>query len=127
MIFGDDDDNLGGFTYSSFQIRTDSEDEATVLKGQLKSLHEKLDQLLLASKASSSEAYSKAAVESLFERTTKEHANNTLKMIKAVSDSTKVCKTTIEKFDKLIFEITALMENYESNYNTNTASANEAL
>ncbi|CAI9282409.1 unnamed protein product [Lactuca saligna] len=51
MIFGDDDDDdLGGFTYRPFQIRTESEDEATVTKRKLKSLHEKIDQLLLASK-----------------------------------------------------------------------------
>lgn len=67
MIFGDDaDDDLGGLTYSSFQIRTESEDEATVTKGQPKTIHEKLDQLLLASNASSSEAYLKVAFESLF-------------------------------------------------------------
>lgn len=67
MIFGDaEDEDLGGFTYSPFQIRTDSEVETLVTKGQLQSLHDELDQLFLLSKASSSEAYSKAAVESLF-------------------------------------------------------------
>ncbi|CAI9282322.1 unnamed protein product [Lactuca saligna] len=58
MIFRDEDadDDLAGFTYSPFQIRTESEDEATVSKAQLKAIHEKLDQLVLASKASSSDA-----------------------------------------------------------------------
>ncbi|CAH1445352.1 unnamed protein product [Lactuca virosa] len=87
-IFRDDgdDDDLGGFTYSPFQIRTESEDEATVSKGQLKAIHKKLDQLLLASKASSSDVYSKATVESLFERITKEHAENVAKMNVVVSE-----------------------------------------
>ncbi|CAI9298309.1 unnamed protein product [Lactuca saligna] len=128
MIFGDDDDDdLGGFTYRPFQIRTESEDEATVTKGQLKSLHEKIDQLLLASKASSSEAYSKETVESLFECITKEHAENVAKVNKAVSDSADVCKSTTEKVDKLISETTTFMENYRTTYNNNTASTNEAL
>ncbi|CAI9280613.1 unnamed protein product [Lactuca saligna] len=69
MIFGHDgdEDDLGGFTYSPFQIWTDNEDEALISKGQLKAINEKLDQLLLASKDSSSGAYSKATVESLYE------------------------------------------------------------
>lgn len=88
MIFRDDgdDDDLGRFTYNPFQIRTESEAEATVSKGQLKVIHKKLDQLLLASKASSSDSYSKATVESLFEHIMKEHAENAAKMNVAVSE-----------------------------------------
>ncbi|CAI9294331.1 unnamed protein product [Lactuca saligna] len=39
-----------------FQIRIDSEDEGSTTKGELKSLHENIDQLLLASQVSTSEA-----------------------------------------------------------------------
>ncbi|CAI9274242.1 unnamed protein product [Lactuca saligna] len=129
MIFGDDgvDDDLGGFTYSPFQIRTKSEDETTVSKGQLKATLEKLDQLLLASKASSSDAYSKENVDSLFERITKEHAENATKMNTTVLEYADVCKSTTEKVDKLIVETTTFMENYIPTYNNNTASANEAI
>nr|KAJ0203038.1 hypothetical protein LSAT_V11C500245520 [Lactuca sativa] len=68
MLFGNhEDDYLDGFTYSPFQIRTDSEDEVSTVKRELKSLHEKIDQLLLASQVSTSEAYSKAVVESILE------------------------------------------------------------
>lgn len=50
MIFYDaKDEDLGGFTYSPFQIQTESEDNVPVSKGQLQSLYEKIDQLLLAS------------------------------------------------------------------------------
>ncbi|CAI9277044.1 unnamed protein product [Lactuca saligna] len=82
MIFAEDSDgdDLGGFTYSQFHIRTDSEDEASISIGKLKAIHEKLDQLLLASKASSSDSYSKAMVESLFERIMKAHEENAKKM-----------------------------------------------
>lgn len=53
MIFGDaEDKDLGGLTYSPFQRRTDSEVETLVMKGKLQSIHDKLDQLLLLSKAS---------------------------------------------------------------------------
>lgn len=107
MVYGDDDDDideaLRGFTYNTFQIRTESEDEPSATKEQLKSLNEKIDQLLLASKASSSDAYSKAAIESLFECITKEHAAKAEKMNKAVNDSAKVCKLTIGKVGNIIF------------------------
>ncbi|CAI9297972.1 unnamed protein product [Lactuca saligna] len=79
MVSGDDDDTdeaLVGFTYSPFQIRIESEDEPSATKEQLNSLHEKIYQMLLASKASSFDDYSKATVESLFKRIMKEHAAN---------------------------------------------------
>ncbi|CAI9266168.1 unnamed protein product [Lactuca saligna] len=105
MVFGDDDDideALGGFTYSPFKIRSENEDEPSATKEQLKSLHEKIGQLLLVSKSSSSDSYSKEAVESLFECVTKEHAANVEKMSKAIGDSTEVCKMMTKKVDKLI-------------------------
>ncbi|CAI9264617.1 unnamed protein product [Lactuca saligna] len=98
----DDDDNLGGFTYCSFQIRNESEDEATVTKWQLKSFHQKINQLLLASK-------------------------NVANMNNAVSESIDICKSTTEKVDKIISETTTFMENYRTTYNNNTTFANEAL
>ncbi|CAI9261136.1 unnamed protein product [Lactuca saligna] len=97
------------------------------MKGKFKSFHEKIYQLLLASKASSSEAYSKETIKSLFQRITKEHAENDAQMNKAVSESTEVCKSTTEKVDKLISGTTTFMENYQTTYNNNTAFVNEAL
>lgn len=129
MIFGDDDDNddLGGFTYIPFQIQFKSEDEATITKGKLQSLHENINQLLLTSNVSSSEAYSKAAVESLFERITKEHTSIAMNTNKVVTDYAVVCKTMTEKIDKLVSDTTAFMEEYQSTYNNNTVSANATL
>ncbi|CAI9272177.1 unnamed protein product [Lactuca saligna] len=93
----------------------------------LKVIHEKLDQLLLVSKASSYDAYSKATFKSLFERKMKEHDVNAAKMNVAVSEFVDVCKSTTEKFDKLIVETTTFMENYRTTYNNNITSANKAL
>lgn len=87
----------------------------------------KIDQLLLASKTSSSEAYSKATVESLFERIMKEHSANAEKITKAVVDSAEVCKITTEKVDKQIFETTTFMENFRTTFDSNTTKANESL
>ena len=127
MIFGDEDDYLSGFTYSPFQIRIDDEDEASIMKDKLKSLHATIDQLLLASKASSSKAYSIVAVESILEQVTKEHAANAMTMSKIVSDSADVCKTTTKKLDKLTTETIEFMNGYKTTYNSSTASANQAI
>nr|KAJ0218999.1 hypothetical protein LSAT_V11C300141000 [Lactuca sativa] len=113
MIFGEDDDDLGRFTYSPFQIQTQRKDEATMSQGQLRSLHEKIDQLLLASKSSSSKSESQ-----------KENVANATTMSKAVSDSAEVCKPTTEKVDKLIADTIEFMEDYKNAYNSNTAIHN---
>ena len=97
------------------------------MKEEIKSLHEKIDQLLLVTKASSFEAYSKAAVESIIKRVMKEHVANDMTMSKAVSDSADVCKTTTGKVDKLITETIEFMNDYKTTYNSNTASANHAI
>ncbi|CAI9276643.1 unnamed protein product [Lactuca saligna] len=110
------------FTYSLFQIRTESEDESTITKWKLNSLHEKNDQLLLASKASSSEAYSNTTVESLFERITKELTTNIVKMNKVVYDYVEVYKTMTEKVNKRISDTTTSMETYQTTHNYYTVS-----
>ncbi|CAI9288706.1 unnamed protein product [Lactuca saligna] len=58
MIYGDSEDDLQGFTFSPFTIKTSSNDEALVTKGQLKAIHDKLDSLLQYAKPSSSDDYS---------------------------------------------------------------------
>ncbi|CAI9297798.1 unnamed protein product [Lactuca saligna] len=83
------------------------------------------DQLLLASNTSSSEAYSKAAIEFLFERIMKEHAAKVEKMNNAVADSAEVCKITTDKVDKLYYETTTFMENFRTTFDSNTMKANE--
>ncbi|CAI9270017.1 unnamed protein product [Lactuca saligna] len=93
----------------------------------LKAIHEKLEQLHLASKAYSSTAYSKATVASLFERIMKEHDANVAKINVSVSKSADVCKSTTKKVDKLIAETTNFMENYITTYNNNTTSVSEAF
>lgn len=76
MIYGDGEDDLLGFTFSPFTIRTESDDEAPVTKGKLKAIHEKLDSLLQASKPSSSDDYSQALIKPILETITKEHSSN---------------------------------------------------
>ncbi|CAI9282872.1 unnamed protein product [Lactuca saligna] len=46
MIYGDGEDNLPGFTFSPFTIRIESDDQAPLMKGKLKDIHEKLDSFL---------------------------------------------------------------------------------
>lgn len=58
IIYGDADEDFGGFTYSPFNITTKSDDEAPVTKEQLKAIHEKLDSLIQSSKTSTSHDYS---------------------------------------------------------------------
>ncbi|CAI9303781.1 unnamed protein product [Lactuca saligna] len=86
-----------------------------------------IDQLLLASKDSSSEAYSKAAVEYPFEQITKEHVANAEKTNKVVANSAEVCKITTEKVNKLISETTTFIENFQTIFNSNTTKTNESL
>nr|KAJ0212498.1 hypothetical protein LSAT_V11C400221470 [Lactuca sativa] len=115
MIFGDDeDDDLDGFAYSPFQTRIDGEDEVSTMIGELKSLHEKIDQLILASN-------------SILERVMKEHTANVSTLSKVVSDSTDVCKTTTKKVGKLIVETIEFMGDYKNTYNANTVTANKAI
>ncbi|CAI9281543.1 unnamed protein product [Lactuca saligna] len=108
-------------------IRNDDLEIIFVDAGQLKVINEKLDQLLLASKSSFYDAYSKAAVESLFERITNEHEENAKKMNASVFEFAEVCKSTTKKVNKLISEMTNFMETYRTNYKNNIASVNEAL
>nr|KAJ0209922.1 hypothetical protein LSAT_V11C400209070 [Lactuca sativa] len=111
MLFGDDDDeDLEAFSFSPFQIRVDNDDD-----------------LFLASNASTSKAYSKAAVESILERVTKEHNGNSSSFSKAVSDSTVVCKEMTEKFDKLITDTSLFMDEYQVTYNNNTSTTIKAI
>ena len=57
-IYGDDEDDFGGFTYSLFNIRIEIDDEAPVTKGRLKALSEKLDSLIKSTTSSSCGDYS---------------------------------------------------------------------
>ncbi|CAH1412876.1 unnamed protein product [Lactuca virosa] len=57
----------------------------------------------------------------------KEHSATVATSNKVVADSVEVCKFTTEKVDKLIEESTTFMENFQTTFNSNTTSANEAL
>ncbi|CAI9284419.1 unnamed protein product [Lactuca saligna] len=128
MVFCDDEDkDIEGFNYSPFQIRTEKDDVEHITTGQLQSLHEKIDQLLQSTKASSTDDYAKAAVESLFERIMKQHNASVDTSNKVVANFAEVCMSTTEKVDKLIEKTTSFMENFQTTYNSNTTSANEAL
>ena len=49
---------MEAFSFGPFEIRIDNEDDVSSSKAEFKSIHEKLDQLLLASNIFTSEAYS---------------------------------------------------------------------
>ncbi|CAI9276629.1 unnamed protein product [Lactuca saligna] len=127
MIYGDDEDDLAGFTFSLITIRAASDDEASITKGQLKAINEKLDSLLQACKPSSSDEYSQASVKYILEILTKEHSYNREKMNKVVDASTSVCKETTKKVDKLISYAIAFMKTFQSSFETNTTGANEEI
>ncbi|CAI9297392.1 unnamed protein product [Lactuca saligna] len=115
-----------GFTYSPFNIRTESDDEAPVMRGQLKAIHEKLDSLLHASKPSPTDDYSQATINFLRETLTK-HSANLERMKKAVNAFATVCNSTTKKVDKLISEATAFMEKFQTSFESNTAKANKVI
>ncbi|CAI9298790.1 unnamed protein product [Lactuca saligna] len=100
MIYGDDEDNFAGFTYSPFNIKTESDDEAHVMRGKLKSLLETL---------------------------TKEHSANLEKMNKPVEASATVCNNTTEKVDKLITNPRVFMEKFQRSFESNTMKVNEVI
>ena len=80
-----------------------------------------------ASQASSSDAYSKVAVEAFFQSMTKEHQVNLDKANQVVSDSTAMCKEVLEKVEKLIFNAQTFMMTLQTASETNTSKANEAI
>ena len=84
MIYGVDDDDFAWITYSTFNIKAKSDEEAPVTRGKLKVIHENLDLLLQSSKASSSEDYSQATVKSFLETLKKENSAKLEKANKAV-------------------------------------------
>nr|KAJ0198132.1 hypothetical protein LSAT_V11C700377460 [Lactuca sativa] len=128
MLFGDDDDeDLEAFSFSPFQIRVANDDDVSTSKVEFKSIHEKLDHLLLASSTSTSKAYSKAAIEAILERVTTEHTVNSSSFSQKVSDSVAVCKDTTEKVDKLIFDTRVFMDKYHVTYNNKTSITNKAI
>ncbi|CAH1418525.1 unnamed protein product [Lactuca virosa] len=57
----------------------------------------------------------------------KQHSATVETSNKAVADSAEVCMSTTEKVDKLIGDTNSFMENFQTTYNSNTTSANEAL
>ncbi|CAI9281048.1 unnamed protein product [Lactuca saligna] len=70
-----------------------------MMKGQFKSLNEKLDTLLESSKTSSNTAYSYESVKSLIETFTKEHAKSLDASTKAVENSEKINQFLLNLID----------------------------
>ncbi|CAI9269763.1 unnamed protein product [Lactuca saligna] len=127
MIYGGDDDDFEGFTYSPFNIQIERDDEALVTRGKLKAINEKLDSLLQASKASSSDEYSQVTMKPFLETLTKEHSANLEKTNKVVDASASVCNTTTEKVDKLIIDARSFMEKFQRSFESNTANSIEVI
>ncbi|CAI9285238.1 unnamed protein product [Lactuca saligna] len=125
MIYCGDDDDFAGFTYNSFIIKTESDDEALVTRGKLKAIHENLDLLLQSSKASSGEDYSQETGKSFLETLTKEQSANLEKMNKVVDDFASVCNNMNEKVDKIITDAQSFTEKFQSSFESNTVKANE--
>ncbi|CAI9266615.1 unnamed protein product [Lactuca saligna] len=127
MIYGDGEDEFTRFTFSPFTIRTKSDDEAPVMKGKLKSIHEKLDSLLKASNPSSTDYYSQASFKSIIETLTKEHSSNLENMNKVVDASATICNKMTKKGNKLISDATSFMNNFQTSFESNTTKPNESI
>ncbi|CAI9289457.1 unnamed protein product [Lactuca saligna] len=98
MIYVDGEDGFAGFTFSPFTMRTQSNDEAPVTRGQLKAIHEKINILLQASKESSHDDYSKATAEKQVKDLLSERA-----VIKiCITDITVLLSNIIETRDSMI-------------------------
>ncbi|CAI9293451.1 unnamed protein product [Lactuca saligna] len=126
MIFGDDDD-FARFTYSPFKIRSQSDDESPITRGQLKAINETLDSLLHATNTSSTNDYSQATIKSILDTLTNEHSSNLENMNKAVDASAILYNNMTEKLNKLINHAQVFMEKFESSIESNTTKANEAI
>ncbi|CAI9303753.1 unnamed protein product [Lactuca saligna] len=113
-IFSGDDDDFARFSYSPFNIQTESDHGAPITRGKLKAINEKLNLLLQSSKASSSEDYSQVTIKSFLETFTKEHSANLEKTNKALYTSASVCNEMIEKVDKLITDACSFIEKFHS-------------
>ncbi|CAI9302917.1 unnamed protein product [Lactuca saligna] len=111
-IYGVDEDDFGGFTYSLFNIMTESDDDAPVTLGKLKAINEKLDLLIQFSKTSTNDDYSQAMIKSFLETLTKEHTTNPEKTNQIVDASASICKETTEKVDKLINDARSFMTTF---------------
>ncbi|CAI9280758.1 unnamed protein product [Lactuca saligna] len=97
---GDDEEDFGGFTYSPFNIRIESDDEAPITRGKFKALTEKLDSLIESTKTSSRGDYSQETIKAFFETLTKEHSANLEKTNQAINASASIFKETTEKIEK---------------------------
>lgn len=111
-IFGDDTGYFNDFTFSSFNIQDDGDDDAPVTKGKIKAINEKLDYLLYSSKTSSSTEYSLEPVKALIQTFTKEHVDTLQAFTKAVENSNKVVREMTEKVEKLLANATTLWKSF---------------
>ncbi|CAI9290383.1 unnamed protein product [Lactuca saligna] len=111
-IYGDDEEDFGGFTYSLFNIRTESHDEALVTTGKLKALSKKLDSLIESTKTSSRGDYSQETIKAFIETMTKEHSANLDKSNQAVEASTSNSfESNTMKADEVISSLRSTLRN----------------
>ncbi|CAI9279857.1 unnamed protein product [Lactuca saligna] len=101
-IYGEDEEDIGSFTYSPFNIRIKSDDQAPVTRGQFNAFFLKFESLMKSTKTTTCGNYSQEIVKAFFETLTKEHSTNLDKTNQAIDPSAFVCKETIEKVDNLI-------------------------
>ncbi|CAI9285127.1 unnamed protein product [Lactuca saligna] len=127
MIYGDGEEDLACYTYSSFNVRDDNDDEALITQRQFKVLIEKLDSLISSSRDFSYEACSKAAVEAFFHSLIKEHQANLDKANQVVSNSPALCGAMATKMEALISDAKKFITKFQSSAGSNTLMANEAI
>ncbi|KAL7609651.1 hypothetical protein Lser_V15G12998 [Lactuca serriola] len=95
--------------YSLFQVQSDDDDDAPVIKKHLKELHDKVD-LLIASSSTSQSSLSEAAIQKIVDAFSKAQQDSLASATSAIDASRKACQAATEKVDKLFSDASILLK-----------------
>ncbi|XP_023739506.1 lisH domain-containing protein C1711.05-like [Lactuca sativa] len=137
-VLGGEDLEFDSTYFSPYRVQSDEDEDAPVTKRHLKAVNDKLDQLL---SSSSSSAYSDAALKALFSSVVQEHnasltaaakaidasTSQSQKASFAVEASTKECKDTTAKVDKLIYEAHLFLDSLQAAAQKNSQTMNASV
>ncbi|XP_052624904.1 uncharacterized protein LOC128132397 [Lactuca sativa] len=137
-ILGGEDFEFDSTYFSPYRVQSDDDDDEPVTKRHLKSVNEKLDQLL---SSSSSGAYSEAALKALFSSVVTEHSATLSAVAKAIEASTSLCqqaslaveastkefKEATAKVDKLVSEAHLFLDSLQAAAAKNAQTVNASV
>ncbi|XP_023769602.1 uncharacterized protein LOC111918175 [Lactuca sativa] len=137
-VLGGDDLEFDSTYISPYRVQSDDYDDAPVTKRHLKTITDKLDQLL---SSTSTGAYSEAALKALFSFVVQEHDASLSAASKAIDASTsqcqkaslavetsrKECKDATAKVEKLIFEAQLFLDSLQLAAQKNSQTVNASV